>query len=229
MLTVFLLYVTPFDQLRPVSLLPESFNQSLKVPFILTGYTEVDSITDSINKGHIYKFLLKPWNDQNLKVEINKAIEQYELIQSNKKLHEKIVEKNRELNEINNNLEIIVEQRTSEIQIQHQALELSRGILEDLPLPIIGVSTEGIIVLTNGQVQSLLNGKGFALGMNISDYFSDIVLEKVNEALENNTRKAVTGYQVSGETWDIDLIPLSGKFHGKGIIMTVNLEKEHVP
>jgi len=37
---------------------------------VLTGYTEVDAITEAINKGHIYKFILKPWNDQNLILDI---------------------------------------------------------------------------------------------------------------------------------------------------------------
>ena len=39
----------------------ELFPDAIRI--ILTGYTEVDSITEAINKGHIYKFFLKPWND----------------------------------------------------------------------------------------------------------------------------------------------------------------------
>ena len=58
------------------------------IRIVLSGYTEVDSITESINKGHIYKFMLKPWNDHNLKLEIKQGLEQYDLIQVNKKLHE---------------------------------------------------------------------------------------------------------------------------------------------
>jgi len=50
---------------------------------ILSGYTEVDAIMDSINRGHIYKFLLKPWNDQNLILDIRQALEHCDLIQSN--------------------------------------------------------------------------------------------------------------------------------------------------
>ena len=53
---------------------------------ILTGYTDVDSITESINKGHIYKFFLKPWNDHTLMLEIRQALEQYDLQQANKLL-----------------------------------------------------------------------------------------------------------------------------------------------
>ncbi len=30
---------------------------------LLTGYTDIDTITESVNKGQIYKFFLKPWND----------------------------------------------------------------------------------------------------------------------------------------------------------------------
>ena len=67
------------------------------IRIVLTGYTDVDAITESINKGHIYKFLLKPWNDQNLKMEIRQALEQYELVQANKRLHEQVLEQNNEL------------------------------------------------------------------------------------------------------------------------------------
>ena len=55
---------------------------------ILTGYTDVDTITKAISEGHIYKFFLKPWSDHQLKLEIRQALEQYDLIQANKALHE---------------------------------------------------------------------------------------------------------------------------------------------
>ena len=94
------------------------------IRIILTGYTDVDSITESINKGHIYKFFLKPWNDQGLKLEIKKALEQYDLIQANKKLNKKVGEQNLALKKINENLEMLVKERTMELEIQNQDLEL---------------------------------------------------------------------------------------------------------
>lgn len=56
------------------------------IRIILTGYTDVDTLIESINKGHIYKFFLKPWDDQDLKMEIRKALEQYDLMAANKHL-----------------------------------------------------------------------------------------------------------------------------------------------
>jgi len=188
---------------------------------ILSGYTDVDSITESINKGHIYKFLLKPWNDQNLKLEIKQALEQYDLIQANKKLDKKVIEQNNELKEINENLEKLVQERTKTLEIQNQALELSRAILEDLPFPVIGISAEGMIALTNKETMALsFNGGSIKVGRNLSDYFSKEVEEKVTEVLTSDASSLIEGYRLSETTYDIDLIPLSGRFRGKGLILT---------
>ncbi len=189
---------------------------------ILSGYTDVDSITESINKGHIYKFLLKPWNDQNLKLEIKQAIEQYDLIQANKKLDKKVIQQNNELKEINENLEKLVQERTKTLEIQNQALELSRAILEDLPFPVIGISAEGMIALTNKETMALsFNGASIEVGRSLSDYFSKEVEEKVTEVLTSDASCLIKGYRLSQATYNIDLIPLSGRFRGKGIILAL--------
>lgn len=192
------------------------------IRIILTGYTEVDSITESINKGNIYKFFLKPWNDQNLKLEIGKALEQYDLIQANKMLHEKVLEQNKELQKINANQEALIQQRTEVLEIQNQALELSHAILEDLPVPLIGVSVEGMIVLINRQAQSLLkSGKSIEIGKRVSDYFSNDMEEKMDKAMKSDTSQILKGYRLSGTSYDIDLMPLSGKFSGKGVVLSL--------
>ena len=74
----------------------------------LTGYTEVDAITESINRGNIYKFFLKPWNDQQLKLEIRQALEYYELSRDNRRLNAELREKKQALEGINANLEALV-------------------------------------------------------------------------------------------------------------------------
>ena len=43
------------------------------IRIVLTGYTDLDSVTDAINRGAIYKFLTKPWNDDQLREQIRDA------------------------------------------------------------------------------------------------------------------------------------------------------------
>jgi response regulator RpfG family c-di-GMP phosphodiesterase len=192
------------------------------IRIVLSGYTDVDTITESINKGHIYKFMLKPWNDQNLKLEIKQALEQYDLMQVNKTLHEKLIEKNEKLGEINENLEMLVKERTRDFEIQNQALELSRAILEDLPIAVLGISSEMIVVLINRKAETLtLNNKNVEVGKKIGDFFSDDILEKITYALTAGTPQAFGAYRFSGATYDLNFIPLSGRFRGKGVVLTI--------
>jgi len=201
-----------------LSVVKERYPDTIRV--VLTGYTDVDAITESINKGHVYKFLLKPWNDQSLKLEIRQALDQYDLIQANKLLDQKVLQQNEELKRINENLEGLVQERTKELEIQNRALELSQAVVEGLPMPIMGVSAEGLIVLINREAQTLpCSAHGIQIGKGLADYFSTDVQEQVTGVLASNTPQTVKGYRLSNEAYDVDVTPLSGKFRGKGIIL----------
>jgi diguanylate cyclase (GGDEF)-like protein/PAS domain S-box-containing protein len=43
------------------------------IRIVLSGYTDLKSVTDAINKGAIYKFLTKPWDDEQLRQNISQA------------------------------------------------------------------------------------------------------------------------------------------------------------
>ena len=57
------------------------------VPLIFSGYADMDTLIKAIHEGGVYHFISKPWEDAFLKIEINRAIEQYDLAQNNKVLH----------------------------------------------------------------------------------------------------------------------------------------------
>jgi ActR/RegA family two-component response regulator len=43
------------------------------VRMVLSGYTDLAAVTAAINEGAIYKFLTKPWNDEELRLQIRDA------------------------------------------------------------------------------------------------------------------------------------------------------------
>lgn len=55
------------------------------VRIILTGYTDVESLVEAINGGHVYKYVTKPWNNDDLRLTVSRALEYYE---TNRSRHE---------------------------------------------------------------------------------------------------------------------------------------------
>lgn len=55
------------------------------VRMILTGYTDIESLVEAINSGHIYKYVTKPWNNDDLRLTVKRAVDHYE---TNKARHE---------------------------------------------------------------------------------------------------------------------------------------------
>jgi len=56
------------------------------VRMVLSGYTELQTITDAINEGAIYKFLMKPWDDGLLRANVEDAFRHKELADENRRL-----------------------------------------------------------------------------------------------------------------------------------------------
>lgn len=195
------------------------------IRIILTGYTDVDSITQSINEGHIYKFFLKPWNDQHLTLEIRQALEQHDLIRENQRLYDMTIQQNAELKEINENLETIVEERTQSLEMQNRALQLSHAMLEDLPMPIVGISAELIIVFVNRAAKELLAAEGpIEFGAPVLNYFDGLTEDLLLGTMSKQEPRRTAGRGTNSRSkYDLTLVPLSGQFRGSGLIMSVAL------
>ncbi|WP_236551442.1 response regulator [Billgrantia tianxiuensis] len=47
------------------------------VQIVLSGYTDLKTITEAINESAIYKFLTKPWDDEELRLVVQQAFRHY--------------------------------------------------------------------------------------------------------------------------------------------------------
>ena len=196
----------------------ENYPDTIRI--LLTGYTEIDSIKASINEGHVYKFLLKPWNDDDLKQEIRKALERYDLIQSNHSLHLMVAAKNKELEQVNKDLENIIKRRTRELELQNQALELTRVLFRGLPLAALGVSDDRTIILINCQAEQLkINNRMITVGNCLADYFSKDVMKKMSPVFESQASRVTFDIPIDDKVYAVTLSALTGRFRSKGFIL----------
>jgi DNA-binding NtrC family response regulator len=72
------------------------------IRILLTGFSDINAVMDAINRGQVYKYLVKPWADEELKMYIQNAIEIYHLRKENRELANKLELANKQLNNLSN-------------------------------------------------------------------------------------------------------------------------------
>lgn len=92
------------------------------VKIILTGYADIQAAMDAINKGGAYRYISKPWNDEELISTIREAASRYALLQENRRLTEIVHRQNAELKQWSSQLEYDVQRQTIEIQKKNDEL-----------------------------------------------------------------------------------------------------------
>lgn len=74
------------------------------IRLLLTGYADMEAVIEAVNKGKIYYYLTKPWDEQGIKVIIKNAFELYDT-------REKLVQLTEELKIANEQLEFMARQK----------------------------------------------------------------------------------------------------------------------
>lgn len=61
---------------------------------LLTGYADMNAVVEAVNKGKIFHYLSKPWNEEELDMTIKRAYEVYEESLKIKEMNDKLVVSN---------------------------------------------------------------------------------------------------------------------------------------
>ena len=134
------------------------------IRLVLSGYTELQSITDAINEGAIYKFLAKPWDDAELRAHLREAFTLKEMADQNRRLGREVQTANQDLAEVNQRLETLLSAQREQNQREVGSREAAQELLDAVPVPVLGVDDEGLLVFANAPAQALCRLRGEFLG-----------------------------------------------------------------
>jgi type II secretory ATPase GspE/PulE/Tfp pilus assembly ATPase PilB-like protein/FixJ family two-component response regulator len=90
----------------------EKYHDTIRI--MLTGYADVNSIMGAVKEGAVYKFITKPWNDEDLRLTVALALQQFVLMHENRTLKE------------------LAQQQQNKIKSFAGLFEQNRGMLGDI-------------------------------------------------------------------------------------------------
>ena len=95
---------------------------------LITAVLNLDTVIDAINKGEIYRFVVKPWLREELLATLKSAVQRYELTCRNQILQASTLAMNEKLRQLNGSLE----QQVTRVAEQNKELEeLNRQLQQD--------------------------------------------------------------------------------------------------
>ena len=94
------------DQRMPEMTGVEFLAKSIKIQpdtvrMIITAYADIQASISAVNKGQIFYYISKPWEPDELNLNIRRAVERYQLIQENKRLTQELISTNKNLEQEN--------------------------------------------------------------------------------------------------------------------------------
>ena len=87
------------------------------IRMMLTGYADIGSLARAVNEGRIYRYIAKPWEPDEVRLNVKRALESYELASENAQLSAALAQANERLRAENVYLRREVERRYAFDQI----------------------------------------------------------------------------------------------------------------
>lgn len=104
------------------------------IRLMMTGFAELEETISAINRGQVFRFLLKPWQPEHLQDVLRTAAKTFILERSHEQLLHEMQELNDKLREMNVELENRVAERTKALEEAYHELEHKNKMLEKLAL-----------------------------------------------------------------------------------------------
>ncbi len=186
------------------------------IRLVLSGYTELQSITDAINEGAIYKFLAKPWDDEELRAHLHEAFALKEMADQNRRLDQEVKAANRELAELNGRLQTLVSVQREQNLREIDSREAAQDLLDAVPVPVLGIDDEDLLVFANVPARALCGLDGNALGQP--------AIEQLPPSLQAALSGSAMLVTLAGRRWWAMSRLLSGHASGRLLVLLPQAE-----
>jgi signal transduction histidine kinase/response regulator RpfG family c-di-GMP phosphodiesterase len=116
-----------------LSLTADRYPNSIRI--MLTGYTDVEDLVEAINEGKVFKYVTKPWEEDDLRNVVNQAVDTHSVLNARTQELNRVLRQETLLNAITNTIrsaQTSQEMLKTIIETLGKAFELDYGIVKPL-------------------------------------------------------------------------------------------------
>lgn len=187
------------------------------IRLMLSGYTELNSVTDAINEGAVFRFLTKPWDDEKLRASIKEAFQYKHYADDNHQLSLKAKETSFELAVSNRQLAELIDKKQSQIAVHVQSLEIVREALRHTSVALLGLDDTAMIAFINDAAIELFSSANLNFGDDLNFAIPNLY------ALIMETAETVPApFEFDGKRFTIRWHHLGNDSKAKGMIVTIS-------
>jgi FixJ family two-component response regulator len=136
------------------------------VRMILTGFSDIEAIIQAINDGHVYAYITKPWEPEQLKQLMKQAVEHHKLSVENERL----------------------------LQDLRKANVFLETVMDELGIGAIALDAGGVVQAINRPVREYLGLGGDVRGRPFSELLSRKGIDRIEAALREAEREEGVAY-----------------------------------
>ncbi|TAK31822.1 MAG: response regulator [Chloroflexota bacterium] len=213
------------------------------VRIILSAYADTDLIQSAINEGQVFRFVAKPWNDQELRDIIRLSLDRYTTTKGARGTIQQLADLRLEveravlegLGQSNGFRMADLDGLVSEVcSLDLNPVGRVSGVWEEvvglMPVAVIGVDQSGMIVMANPWVERLWQVSAASLlGCSAEDVLPPEVFAFLQPALSAPSLPRRVGYLGEGHRIRVESVPLVREgSEARGIILFgVDVTRDH--
>jgi two-component system NtrC family sensor kinase len=186
------------------------------VRIILSGHSDPASIVSAINDGQVYRYIPKPWNNDELRAAVANAAERCALVRENAELNAELKMRHKEL-------EGLLQEKEDYIKMKACMLSAFQNILDAVPTGILGIDPDNLIVHCNARCCQIL-GHHVPL---ISEKAEDVLPPGLIKCMDDVRQKSRVAMQlkIHGVSYCAMGVKLQSERH-KGIVISLHRIEE---
>ncbi|MBE0621499.1 MAG: EAL domain-containing protein [Burkholderiales bacterium] len=189
------------------------------VRMMLSGFTDLQAVTDAINEGAIYKFLSKPWKDELLCSNIEEAFRRKEMAFENRRLSEELHAANTELVRVNDELRRHLHEKSQQVMRDEAALCAAQEVLQLLPWPYVGIDSDGMVAVASADAEALFANEAPLLGTMAAECLPDELMAWIESEGAD-----VLALEIAGSRYRVSRRAMGANSQSSGTLLTLEAE-----